>query len=118
MLVSVVLSLAACGDPPVGPDGPIPGPELLTPAQGDSIEGKDVLFTWEAVEEASGYELQIASDSGMTDPLVVECVNPGITVQPGLTATYWWRARASVPEGYSEWSAVWSFFLLNPCMID
>jgi len=86
--------------------------------QGDSIEGKDVLFTWEAVEEASGYELQVASDSEMTDPLVVECVNPGITIQPGLTATYWWRVRASVPDGYSDWSSIRDFFLLNPCTTD
>lgn len=113
--LAVLMLSAACGDDPAGPAGPVPGPLLLTPALGDTIEGKDVTFTWEAVTGADSYTLQYSSDSTLADSVELVTGGTGLSAQPGLTNTYWWRVRASIGEESSDWSDIWHFYLDNPC---
>ncbi len=108
--------LGACGSSPEGPGKPVPGPGLMSPSLGDTISGKDVIFLWEPVTDATGYTLQIASDSAMTDPAELTTPATSITYQPGLSGTYWWRVSATIPDGTTDWSETWNFYLDNPCL--
>jgi hypothetical protein len=115
-VLALGLLLVACGSSPSSPYVPGPGPLLLSPAQGDTIEGKDVQFSWDAVTGATRYYFQISSDSTMADSIELESLATTLTTQPGLSGDYWWRVRASMQDGVTEWSETWWFHLLNPCL--
>jgi len=77
------------------------------------------VFNWGAFKFASGYEFQLANDSGMTD-LVVDLTGSnalGNTTSYVLTdalsydSTYYWRVRATkgTATAYSDWSAIVGF---------
>jgi hypothetical protein len=114
--VAVISVLISCGSSPSSPYVPGPGPDLLSPLQGDTVAGTDVQLMWDAVSGATRYYIGMSADSFMSDSIEVEALTAGMTLQPGLSGTYWWKVRASLSEGLSEWSETWSFYLLNPCL--
>ena len=77
------------------------------------------VFNWGAFKYASGYEFQLANDSGMTD-LKVDLSGDsalGLITSYVLTdaldysSTYYWRVRAikGTSTAYSDWSAIVGF---------
>jgi len=79
----------------------------------------DLVFNWGAFKYASGYEFQLANDSGMTDLLAdmtgdsalgnVNSYKPESLL--AYDSTYYWRVRAikGTSTAYSDWSAVVGF---------
>ena len=79
----------------------------------------DLVFNWGAFKYASGYEFQLANDSGMSD-LIADMT--GDSALGNVTSyktesslaydsTYYWRVRAikGTATAYSDWSAVVGF---------
>jgi subtilisin family serine protease len=96
----------------------VPPVQLLTPSNGVSLmELKWPLISWQAVNNATAYTVQIASDSGFTRVLV-NTRQTGMTYQaafqitPGIT--YYWRVRTEATNGPSDWSEVWTMVVPNP----
>ena len=84
-------------------------PQLLLPEDNASIVGRPV-FSWSAVEGASGYSIQVAEDIGFLK-LTMD--------QNGWTSTsvplpgswkedfvYRWRVRCESPDGPGDWSSI------------
>jgi len=79
----------------------------------------DLVFNWGAFKYASGYEFQLANDSGMTDLLAdmtgdsalgnITSYKPESSL--AYDSTYYWRVRAikGTATAYSDWSAVVGF---------
>jgi len=77
------------------------------------------VFNWGAFKYASGYEFQLANDSGMTDLLVDlsgdsalgNTTSYVITDELSYSSTYYWRVRAikGTATAYSDWSAIVGF---------
>ena len=113
MVFALLFLLASCGASPSDP-GTQNTLVLTSPANGDSINGSEVSFTWDAVSGATRYYHQIDSDQSMQSPKETSSSIPEVTIKPESKGTWWWRVRAAV-EGqshYTEWSEVWSFTLI------
>jgi hypothetical protein len=77
------------------------------------------VFSWSAVSHATGYELQLARDAGMTDLIAdlngAEALGKANSWECPTAleygTNYFWRVRAVKDSGgiYSEWSSVVSF---------
>ncbi|MBO9664808.1 GEVED domain-containing protein [Dokdonella sp.] len=87
-------------------------PALNTPANGASGQPRLTVFNWAADPAATGYTIEIASDSAFAT--IVETGTPSAatyTVRQQLQplTTYYWRVRANSPCGDSANSPVFSF---------
>ena len=94
-------------------------PILQYPA-GDDVMNVPLLpvFNWEGFTYATGYEFQLANDSGMTD-LVVDLSGDSLgnttsfvlTDPLSYSTTYYWRVRAvkGAATAYSNWCATVGF---------
>jgi len=79
----------------------------------------DLVFNWGAFKFASGYEFQLANDSGMSDLIADMTGNNALgnvtSYKPesplAYDSTYYWRVRAikGTSTAYSDWSAVVGF---------
>jgi hypothetical protein len=91
------------------PSGPLPAPVLRFPANGATVTaGQQVSFFWETVTGAASYQLQVATSSAFTKPLVlskkVKTNQVNTTTLP--TGTLFWRARAIDSNGNpGTWAA-------------
>jgi hypothetical protein len=89
--------------------GPLPAPVLRFPANGATVTaGQQVSFFWETVTGAASYQLQVATSSAFTPPLVlnkkVKTNQFNTTTLP--TGTLFWRARALDSNGNpGTWAA-------------
>ena len=87
-------------------------PVLSLPASGALNQPTLLTLTWNAVNNATGYDLQFSDKSDFS--VVILTLN-GLTQtrQPisglGFGATYYWRIRANAATGSSAWSAPHSF---------
>lgn len=85
-------------------------PVLIHPIRGDDVEADAATFTWEAVPEASGYQLQVAPHQSFEDPLVDLTVDRVTRLTlfgmlPAEQAPLYWRGRALFPnESDGPWS--------------
>jgi len=113
LFVLAALICVSCGSSPSGPGSQPQGPNLVSPADGSSVTGPDVSFTWDAWTGATKYYHQLALDSTMQNAVTTVVTTTGATVTPGSTGIWWWRVRASVTgmTGYTPWSQAWSFTL-------
>ncbi|MEW5986607.1 MAG: FG-GAP-like repeat-containing protein [Chloroflexota bacterium] len=91
---------------------PIP-PALLTPPDGATSQSVRPVFTWGTADQATSYDIEIATDSGFTN--IVESAS-GLTgntfipdVNLALGATHYWRVRANNICGPGVYSTVYSF---------
>jgi hypothetical protein len=81
------------------------GVVLLTPPDGYETTANVVQFRWEAVPEAEGYRLQLATPD-MSNPVVflADSLVPGtslsLAIPPGQ---YQWRVRAENPNSHTAW---------------
>ncbi len=63
-------------------------------------------FSWEAIENATGYEVQLATDEAFTDAVTGTATVNAWLGAPELEydTTYYWRVRAVKDGVYSEWT--------------
>jgi hypothetical protein len=87
-------------------------PVLASPNSGAINQPTLLTLTWNAVNNATGYDLQFSANADFSSVLLT--LN-GLTLtrQPisglGFGATYYWRIRANTATGSSVWSAPNSF---------
>jgi len=76
---------------PPTPLSPLAGEIVLAPA------GHETPFLWTAVEGATRYRLEIASDAGFEKPaFAADAEGPGLWTDPRLAeGVYWWRVRVA-----------------------
>ncbi|HVG60001.1 MAG TPA: endopeptidase [Hyalangium sp.] len=94
-------------------------PTLSSPANGATGVSSSPALDWTDVTGATGYEVQVASDSAFGN---VVASNTSLaastwTVSPGLSAntTYYWRARGKDSCGAGAYSSAFSFTTANTC---
>ncbi|MDQ7798135.1 MAG: hypothetical protein RDU76_04215 [Candidatus Edwardsbacteria bacterium] len=93
----------------------LPGnPILAAPANGDTGVSKSPALSWNAVNGATSYGLQVATSNSFY-PASMTYSRSGLTgttqsilgLDPGIA--YYWRVNASNIAGASAWSETWSF---------
>lgn len=91
-------------------------PTPLTPADGASSQPVLPTFTWQAVDQAAAYHLQVATDPAFTDLVVDQTGIPGAayTLAADLltSTTYYWRVQTGNTCGVAEFSDVFHFSTL------
>jgi hypothetical protein len=98
---------------PAEPEAPL----LKTPAVDERGVSLAPQFTWESVESATTYSIQLAEDSAFTALLLdVQKIPFTRYAASNLQQATWyyWRARASNSAGDGPWSAVRRFQTLRP----
>jgi len=92
---------------------PLPAnvPILLSPIDGVMLDTFQTSFSWQALENADKYCIELAKD---------ELFNDITTVDSNLTTTiynsdslanswYWWRVKAGIEQYWTGYSETWSF---------
>jgi hypothetical protein len=116
--LALALCLAGCASGP-------PSPSLAWPAEADTLTGPEAAFSWNAVEAATLYRIEIASDSFFTSPTIANDSIPDTFFVVNLAfggplegqCTYYWHA-AAFNQNWSAWSNARSFYNANvnlPC---
>ena len=79
------------------------------------------VFQWGAIAGADSYELLVATDVSLANPIIVKIgayALPSTAWQCDIgldyDTTYYWKVRASSSESYSAWSAVGAFTTESP----
>lgn len=90
-----------------------PIPELSSPAKNSTAVFMPITFSWNPLTGATGYWLQVSTDSSFTsfgfnkDSIIT--TNYQVTALNPLTQ-YFWRVSATTENGQSNWSTpVWTF---------
>ena len=89
-------------------------PVPVAPARTAAIEPSPATFAWESVPEASGYQVQVASDSAFDSPILDLTVDQTAALVlydqlPEAEALHW-RVRTLFPEGSAgPWSSTVPF---------
>jgi len=104
------------------PTSALNAPTLLAPgSQAGSTANVNInpVFKWSAIKYATGYELQLAKNAGMSNPIanltgtnaVGNVTSWKCTTTLEYSTTYYWRVRAIMGTAvtYSDWSNVVSF---------
>lgn len=82
-------------------------PGNLTPMGGETVSSRKPLLDWEPVDGASGYTVQISTNSSFSTLLVDTSVNTD-AFTPGTklpaNRTLYWRVRATGTNGPSRWT--------------
>ncbi len=88
-------------------------PVLTAPANGATSVSATPTFTWNAVAQAAGYSIQVATDSGFTNIVAsaTGLTSPTWTsnVTLNTSSTYHWRVWAANVCGTGAYSSVFSF---------
>lgn len=95
-----------------GGGGTLPGAVALSvPQDGATDLATTVVFQWQAVSDATAYQLQLATDAGFTGVVRNETVAATSRTVSGLdeSTTYYWRVRATNTDGDGPWSNGRSF---------
>ncbi len=99
-------------------------PVLTVPSNNAQNIAVAPTFNWQSVTNAEGYELQYASNSAFTNPVIFNTTQITATAS-GLTnnSLYYWRVRSKRTADTSSWSVVRSFtteqlLLATPALIS
>ncbi len=87
-------------------------PILRTPEDKSKNLGVPISFSWDALPDATSYEIQIATNSNFTSLVVNDSslkTNAYSLNNTQEFTTYYWRVRYIVNQYKSEWSTVFSF---------
>ncbi|MFZ0323375.1 MAG: hypothetical protein WAN48_04490 [Actinomycetes bacterium] len=83
------------------------GPTNLAP-DSTSTWVKNVVLTWDAIDGASSYEVQLSNDGFNTDGAVLDKTVASNRYEPPVSiprGNYVWRVRATTGSGTTDWSA-------------
>jgi predicted outer membrane repeat protein len=83
-------------------------PILLAPGNDTLVNVSDVIFSWDAVEAAASYKLQVASDITFTTILHESTTGNTSYQLPLSDGEYYWRVNISNGEIDSEWSTIFA----------
>jgi len=96
-------------------------PSLVAPASGTPGVSVTPTLDWSDAAGATGYDVQVATDSGFA-AIVRSASVPSSSwvVSPALAngTTYYWRARATSACPASAWTAGWSFTTAEVDYVD
>jgi len=89
-------------------------PQLVSPSDGASAVSRNPSLSWNAVDGATSYTVQVADDARFRGgDIKFERANvSGTTIDvSGLSANtqYFWRVMAAGPTGESDFSDIWNF---------
>lgn len=91
---------------------PLSPPMLVSPADGSTGSTTFMMLSWNAVPNATFYDLELSTDTTFHGILVAKRgLTTTSTEVAGLSegTTYYWRVRAGVQNDSSAWSTPWSF---------
>lgn len=79
-------------------------PVPVHPIEGDAVDAQAAGLTWEAVPEASGYQVQVGETDALDDPAVDLTLDRTTTLTlfemlPAEASPLYWRVRALFPNG-------------------
>ncbi len=91
-----------------------PSPSLVAPGDAVSVDGSEVTFVWDPVEEAEAYRLQVAPTTRFEDPVIDTEVGEETAVTignhlPTDGQTFFWRVLAGSEAEWRKKSSVESF---------
>jgi hypothetical protein len=97
-----------------GPTEPLPpAPVLISPTNTAQNQSITPLLTWESVEEAETYRVQVSRNTNFTTTvvnLVTDETEHQITGALLYLTQYYWRVRSITESGTAgDWSSAWSF---------
>ncbi|MBI3978123.1 MAG: hypothetical protein HY331_08055 [Chloroflexi bacterium] len=89
------------------------GPTLLGPANGATltVPQDSVLLQWNAIANADGYKVEVASVPTFTGAQTFTTKNPAISLDPSLFVegtTYYWRVAGTRQVGTTTYQSAWS----------
>jgi hypothetical protein len=90
-------------------------PPLMSPDNASADVNRLPEFSWNSVNEAEGYQLQIARDFNFTDQIANEFLTEttfALQTELEFNTLYFWRVRALSSDGNSNWSSSWRFTTL------
>ena len=102
-------SLSADPNPPTqqAPSLAVTG---MSPADNTATNAVSTALSWDAVSEATGYEVQLAETEAGVPTALVESVATTSFDPPSSSANFWyWRVRAVDGDEFGPWSAISSF---------
>ncbi len=90
---------------------PVPAPQLVEPENGAESISPNQQLTWNSVDGAQSYHLQVSSKQDFSELTIDET---GLTelqydVDLEMNKIWYWRISAINPAGEGEFSSVWSF---------
>ena len=89
------------------------GPQLLSPANGAANVEPGTSFTWQALEGALSYRIEVALDAGFTQVVLMQGGLSGTTYTPTAAlqtdTIYYWRVTAENPCGETNENQVFNF---------
>ncbi len=93
---------------------PLPPPQvtLRSPTNNANMAGTRIVFSWNAAERGTKYQLQVrnASDNSIfRNQILGNVTKRAIANFPANGDQYRWRVRAGNPEGWGQWSAFRNF---------
>ena len=92
---------------------PVPAmPLLVAPTDGSDGLEVELSISWEAVEGAESYDVQLGDSEDFSSPLIdASGLGEAMLLASGLehSVEYYWRARGVNESGAGAWSEVWSF---------
>jgi subtilisin-like proprotein convertase family protein len=95
-------------------------PTLTAPADGSTQQPTMPTFTWDVLGQALGYDIEIATDPGITDVVDSATGLPSASYTPATllssNAVYYWHVRATNSCGTGSYSPV-SAFRTEPLVV-
>ncbi|MFX1533998.1 MAG: S8 family serine peptidase, partial [Promethearchaeota archaeon] len=90
---------------------PPAAPSLVSPSDGTATNDVTPFLDWNAVSEATLYQVQVDESVAFSSPVVDTTTSSTSYTTPTLTDnTYYWRVRARDAVGnWGAWSSIWSF---------
>lgn len=98
---------------------PLPSPALNAPRNEAIVDGRDVTFDWEPVEEATGYRIEVAVDSAF-ESIIYAAETSGETqvrvadTFPTDGEAFFWRVIAFAPGREGNGDSIESFISATP----
>lgn len=100
------------------PEPPTPvAPKLLSPVNGAVNQSYSQLpLRWQAVSNATTYEIHTATDSLFSDPIVGSFAETELAFTGAPATIYFWRVRAKNGDKAGPWSTVFKFTTVVPVL--
>jgi hypothetical protein len=100
---------------------PPKSPELLVPNDGEINVDVNVILSWEPVELAEWYRVQLSPDESfevvLTDTIITGATSLQVN-QLAESTTYYWRVKKGNDVRQSDWSDPYSFTTTGPTSVD